>query len=125
MRDLSEEDELKPVEFVGSSRKDLRSFPKSTREVVGKALFAAQGGRKHRDAKPLAGFGDAGVLEIVADDAGNAYRAVYTVRLADVVYVLHAFQKKSKRGVTTPAEEMRKIRSRLLEAKRLHEDRPK
>ena len=84
--------------------------------VFGQALFDAQLGEKHPAAKPLRGFGGAGVLEIVEDEAGSTYRAVYTVKLADVVYVLHAFQKKSKRGLKTPPREIEKVRSRLKEA---------
>src|SRR6267154_1674407 len=99
----------KPVLWVASSRKDLKKFPKSVRQVVGQALFDAQKGRKHPDAKPLKGFGGAGVLEVVEGDDGNTYRAVYTVKLAGVVYVLHAFQKKSKSGSKTPASELEKV----------------
>ena len=90
------EPQEKPVEWVGSSRRDLKRFPKAVRTVFGQALFDAQRGQKHPDAKPLKGFGGAGVLEVVEDDDGNTYRAVYTVRFAGIVYVLHAFQKKSK-----------------------------
>ena len=106
----------KRVEWVGSSRRDLRRFPKGVRLVFGQALFDAQLGSKHPDAKPLKGFGGAGVLEIVEDDAGSTYRAVYTVKFAGVIYVLHAFQKKSKRGIKTPPQEIEKVRSRLKEA---------
>jgi len=81
-------------------------------------LFDAQTGGKHPDAKPLKGFKGAGVLEVVADDDGNTYRAVYTVKFAGVVYVLHAFQKKSKSGIKTPPEEIEKVKSRLREAEK-------
>lgn len=108
--------ESKPVKWCGSSLKDVRAFPQDVRRVIGQALFDAQRGLKHPDAKPLKGFGGAGVLEVVEDDKGNTYRAVYTVKFAGVVYVLHAFQKKSKSGVKTPAEELDKIRSRLKDA---------
>jgi phage-related protein len=106
----------KRLEWVGSSRRDVRRFPKGVRQVVGQALFDAQTGRKHPDAKPLKGFGGAGVLEVVEDEAGSTYRAVYTVKFAGVVYVLHAFQKKSKTGIKTPQSEIDKVRSRLKEA---------
>jgi phage-related protein len=98
----------KPVIWVASSRKVLKSLPKEVRRVVGQALFDAQMGGKHPDAKPLKGFGGAGVLEIVEDDDddGNTYRAVYTIRFARAVYVLHVFQKKSKSGIRTPQEEV-------------------
>lgn len=111
----------KRVVWVASSRKVLRRFPKRVRQTVGQALFDAQCGGKHPDAKPLKGFGGAGVLEVVEDDDGNTYRAVYTVKFAGAVYVLHAFQKKSKRGSKTPPEEVAKIIARLKEAEKHHE----
>ncbi len=80
---------------------------------VGHALYIAQQGGKHGSAKPLKGFGGAGVLEVLEDCEGDAYRAVYTVRFSEVVYVLHAFQKKSKHGIATPPQEIDKIRARL------------
>lgn len=83
---------------------------------VGHALFVAQMGGKHDDAKPLRGFGGASVLEIVEDHDGDTYRAVYTVRFAEIVYVLHAFQKKSKKGIATPPHEIDKVKSRLKRA---------
>ena len=110
----------RPVFWVASSRKDLRSFPKGVRLAMGQALFDAQVGGKHPDAKPLKGFRGAGVLEVVEQEYGNAYRAVYTVRFAGIVYVLHAFQKKSKSGRKTPDEEMTKVQSRLKEAEKHH-----
>jgi phage-related protein len=87
---------------------------------MGFALYLAQQGGKHRDAKPLSGFGGAGVLEVVADSSGSTYRAVYTVRLAGRVYVLHSFQKKSKRGIETPKAEINLIKSRLKRAEEEH-----
>lgn len=108
----------KPVEWMGSSLRDLRRFPKAIRTVFGQALFDAQTGHKHPGAKPLKGFGGAGVLEVVEDDNGNTYRAVYTVKFAGIVYVLHAFQKKSKSGIRTPAKEIEKVRSRLKDAEK-------
>jgi phage-related protein len=110
----------KPVFWVASSRKDLKKFPKSVRQTVGQALFDAQTGGKHPDAKPLKGFGGAGVLEVVENDEGSTYRAVYTVKFAGVVYVLHAFQKKSKKGSKTPAQEIEKAKARLKEAGKHH-----
>jgi phage-related protein len=108
----------KPVRWIASSRKDLRKFPKPVRTTFGQALFDAQTGKKHPDAKPLKGFGGAGVLEVIEDDSGSTYRAVYTVKFAGIVYVLHAFQKKSKAGIKTPAEEIAKVRARLKEAEK-------
>jgi phage-related protein len=108
----------KPVFWVASSKKDLKKFPKSVRQTVGQALFDAQTGGKHPDAKPLKGFHGAGVLEVVEDDDGSTYRAVYTVRFAGTVYVLHAFQKKSKIGKKTPPQEIEKVKTRLKEAEK-------
>ena len=106
----------KPLHFVGDSDRNLRGFPKEVREVMGQALWAAQLGKKHPDAKPLKGFTGAGVLEIVSDYDTNTYRGVYTVKLAGIVYVLHTFQKKSKRGIQTTKQDIGLIRQRLRAA---------
>jgi phage-related protein len=111
----------KPVRWVGSSKEDLRSFPQDVRLRIGGALWEAQLGSKAPYAKPLKGFGGAGVLEIVDDFDGDTFRAVYTVRFAGAVYVLHAFQKKSKRGVATPRAELELIGQRLRRAKEDYE----
>lgn len=111
---------LKPVVWIGSARADLSAFPEEVKDAIGFALYVAQQGGKHRRAKPLRGFGGAGILEIVVDDGGDTYRGVYTVRLAGRVYVLHAFQKKSKMGIRTPKAEMDLIRSRLKRAEEEH-----
>jgi phage-related protein len=113
----------KPLFWVGSSRADLRAFPEPVREAMGFALWQAQLGRKHADAKPLKGSGDAGVLEVTSDHHGSTYRSVYTVRFANAVYVLHAFQKKSTRGVKTPTREIQLVKSRLKAAKEHYENR--
>lgn len=113
-------EDLKPVRWVGTSLRDLRSFPSEVRFDIGYALFAAQRGKTDPAAKPLKGFGGASVLEIVAAHHGNAWRAVYTVRFRDAVYVLHVFQKKSTKGIATPAREIELIRRRLAEAERDH-----
>lgn len=105
--------ELSPLGWIASSRKDLKSFPDEVRQSIGVALYRAQQGKKHIDAKPLRGFGGAGVLEVVADFDGDTYRVVYTVRFTEVVYVLHCFQKKSKSGISTPQHEIELVRSRL------------
>jgi phage-related protein len=102
----------KPLDFIGSSRDDLRRFPKEVRIAMGTALNSAQLGGKHPAATPLNGFGGAGVLEIVDDFDGDTYRAVYTVKFANIVYVLHAFQKKSRKGIETPKNEIDLIRQR-------------
>jgi phage-related protein len=106
----------KPVEWIGSSRRDLRSFPKEVRRVMGQAVDDAQLGAEYPAAKALKGFGGRGVLEIVDDFDGDTFRAVYTVRFAEVVYVLHAFQKKSKKGIATPQREIDLIKARLKRA---------
>jgi phage-related protein len=107
----------KPVRWVGSSKEDLRDFPAEVRGRVGSALWDAQLGLKAPYVKPMRGFGGAGVLEIVDDFDGDTYRAVYTVRFAGAVYVLHAFQKKSRRGIATPKPELDMIEQRLKRAK--------
>lgn len=114
---------LKPLVWVATSREDLREFPDEVRRSMGYALYLAQVGKKHADAKPLKGFGGAGVLEVVEDFDGNAYRAVYTVKLAGVVYALHAFQKKSRRGVKTPPADIEKVKARLRLAAEIHAQR--
>ena len=112
---------MKPVHWMGSSRRDLRQFPKEVRRAIGYALESAQNDDRHASAKPLAGFGGAGVLEIVEDFRGDAYRGIYTVRFADAVYVLHVFMKKSKKGIATPRRELDLIRTRLKKAKEEYE----
>ena len=111
----------KPVRWIGSSREDLRSFPEEVRGRVGGALWDAQVGRKAPYAKPLRGFGGAGVLEVVDDFDGDTYRAVYTLRFSGVVYVLHAFQKKSKHGIATPKSDLKLIEERLKRAREDYE----
>jgi phage-related protein len=106
----------KPLFWMSSTQEDLRAFLQEVRQVMGYALYLAQLGDKHLDAKPLKGFAGAGVLEIVADHDGDAFQAVYTVRFADAVYALHAFQKKSTRGIATPKREIERIRQRLRQA---------
>jgi len=113
----------KPVRWVGSSLRDLRSFPRPVRRDIGQALFAAQQGKTDPAAKPMRGFGGAGVIEVVASYQGNAWRAVYTVRFQDAIYVLHAFQKKSTKGIATPLREIELIKRRLAEAERDYYER--
>jgi phage-related protein len=115
--------ELKAVRWVGASLRDLRAFPREVRLDIGHALFAAQEGKIDPAAKPLKGFGGASVLEIVASRQGNAWRAVYTVRFRDGIYVLHVFQKKSTRGIATPTREIELIKQRLAEAERDYRER--
>ncbi len=106
----------KPIRWVGGSKEDLSGFPDDMKRRIGFALFEAQMGRKAPYAKPLKGYGGAGVLEVVDDFDGDTFRAVYTVRFAEVVYVLHAFQKKSRRGIATPKSEIELIGTRLRRA---------
>ena len=103
----------KPIAWIGSSKKDLMALPLEVRKFFGHALDFAQRGDKHDAAKVLKGFGGAGVLELVEDDQDGTYRAVYTVKFAKAVFVLHCFSKKSKRGIETPKEDMDIIRARL------------
>jgi phage-related protein len=114
---------VRPLVWLGSTRKDVRSFPQPVRRDIGLALYAAQEGETDPSTKPLKGFGGASVLEIVAEGRGGTWRAVYTVRFEEAIYVLHAFQKKSKRGIATPQAELDLIRQRLVEAERLHKGR--
>lgn len=112
---------MKPVRWVASSRDDLRELPKEARRDIGFALDMAQNGERHPSAKPLKGFGGAGILEIVEHFIGDTYRAVYTVRFAEVIYVLHVFKKKSKSGIETPKQEIDLIKSRLARAQEEYE----
>ena len=107
---------LSPVIWIGSSHRDFCRFPAAVQSRMGYALYVAQQGDKHRDAKPLRGFGGATVFEIVSDHQGNTFRCIYTVRIAGSVYVLHAFQKKSKTGRETPKVETELIKRRLRDA---------
>ena len=109
----------KPLRWIGSSHKDLMALPVEVRRFFGFALSLAQSGDRHDAAKVLKGFGGAGVLEVVEHDAGGTYRAIYTVKFKQAVFVLHCFQKKSKRGIVTPKEDMAIIRARLKVAEAL------
>ena len=109
--------------FIGSSLDDISTMPDEVKRIFGFAIRAAQRGSKHPDAKPLKGFGGASVLEVVEDFDRSTYRAVYTVKFDDVVYVLHVFQKKSHKGKETPKHDIDLIRKRLKEAERQHKER--
>ena len=112
----SQSGRLRPLEWIGGSKKDLMALPDEVVNVFGYALYLAQTGGKHAQAKALQGFGSAGVLEVVEDLRGNTYRAVYTVRFAVRVFVLHVFQKKSKSGIATPKPDLDLIKERLKAA---------
>ncbi|MBY4725083.1 MULTISPECIES: type II toxin-antitoxin system RelE/ParE family toxin [Burkholderia] len=107
---------IKPLYWLGSARKDLKAMPQAVQDTFGYALYLAQTGRKHDQAKPLKGFGSAGVLEIVESEDNGTYRAVYTVKLGSSVYVLHCFQKKSSIGIATPRPDSNLVRERLKAA---------
>jgi phage-related protein len=109
---------IKPTVFVGSSRKDLQGFPAPVRSEIGQALFEAQLGDHPHNAKPLKGL--SGVLEIRDNHDGDTYRAVYTVRFEGVLYVLHAFQKKSTSGMATPQRHIDLVKQRLRDAETIH-----
>ena len=115
--------QARPVTWVGSSRQDLKEFPEEVRRDIGQALYAAQQGDTDPAAKPLKGFGGARVMEIVDRHDTNTYRAAYTAQFDEAIYVLHVFQKKAKRGASTPKHEIDLIRRRLAEAERLHKQR--
>ncbi len=114
---------LRPLYWVASSKRDLMVMPGKVQDVFGYALHLAQAGKKHPAAKPLKGFGGAGVLEVVEDFQSDTYRAVYTVRFESAVYVLHCFQKKSTSGIATPKPDLELIKTRLraVEAQHLGE----
>lgn len=107
------EKNMKPLFWVRSSKKDLLEMPEQVVDVFGYALYLAQNGLKHPQSKPLKGFGSSGVLEVIDDYRGNTYRAVYTVRFGNGVYVLHCFQKKSRKGIETSKQDMDLIEARL------------
>jgi phage-related protein len=115
----------KPLFWVASSKKDFGAFPTDVHDVMGRALLDAQFGDMPRQAKPLKGFGGSGVVELVDSYDGDAYRLVYTVRFEGAVYVLHAFQKKSTKGIATPKREMDLVRSRLTMAEEHYRNRRK
>lgn len=116
-------DARKELIWIGPSRRHLSQFPIEVKRTMGFALHQAQIGQKHEKAKPLKGFGGAGVLEVVEDDDGSTFRTVYTVKFDDAIYVLDAFQKKSVRGIKTPKVDIQRIKARLKDAQEIHDDR--
>ena len=115
---------LRPLLWIASSKKDYRTFPVAVQEHLGFELFLAQTGQHPPSAKPLKGHGG-GVVELIEDFDGDTYRAVYTARFKDTVYVLHAFKKKSKHGIKTPKNDLGLIERRLREAASDHAARVK
>jgi phage-related protein len=116
---------IKPVWWIGSTKKDLLALPEEVQHQVGFALYQVQLGKVPAEAKPLKGFGGASVQEIVVDYHRDTYRAVYTVRFADRVYVVHVFKKKAKSGIATPKSELELIERRLKQAAEMEKDRRK
>jgi phage-related protein len=115
----------KSVEWIGPAYAELMGLPAGVRRTVGYALHMAQGGAKHDKVKPLKGYKGAGVLEVVEDHDGDTYRAVYTVKFAGTVYVLHCFQKKAKKGISTPKSTIDLINKRLQQAAAIHQEKEK
>ena len=114
---------LKPIVWMGSSRRDLAKFPEPARDLMGYALCVAQLGGKHRETKTLSGLGGAGVVEIIKDHRGDTFRAVYTLRFAGSIYVLHVFQKKSKTGRETTRRDIELIQQRLQAAEQIAQEK--
>ena len=114
---------MKRIVWVRDSKADLKRFPEVVQKHIGVALMVAQMGDKHPDAKPMRGFGGASVIEVIEDHDGDTYRAVYTVRFAEALYVLHCFQKKSRRGIATHRRDIDLIKERLRRAEELYRQR--
>ena len=114
--------EMKPVIWVGSSREDLKELPEGVQDKIGRALLKVHYGSKPTSARILSGFHGAGVLEIKADHDGDTYRAIYTVRFAERVYVLHVFQKKSRHGIQTSKQDIDLLQARLERAETMHQE---
>lgn len=115
---------LKPVRWIGSSYDNWIRFPDDVQDVIGYSLYLAQAGRKAANTCPMKGYRGAKVLEIRDDFNGNTFRAVYTLEFRNVIYVLHAFQKKSKHGISTPRGDIELVQKRLMQAKKHYEENP-
>ena len=116
---------MRPVIWIGSSHQDWQTFPGDVQDVMGYALYLAQCGEKANNVKPLIGFKGASVLEITDNYDSDTYRAIYTVKFQDAIYVLHAFQKKSKKGIATPKNHIQLIEQRLKKAREYHDKHQK
>lgn len=112
----------KPLVWLGSSKKDLVEMPVGVRKFFGHALHFAQCGEQHSAVKILKGFGGGNTLEIVANEQGNTFRTVYTTKYKEAVFVLHVFQKKSKKGISTPKPDMDIIQKRMKIAEKLSQE---
>lgn len=108
--------------YLGSTEKDAAKLPDEVRELFAHALTIAMAGGQHEDAKPLKGFNGRGVVEVVADERNSTFREIYTIKFEEAVYVLHIFQKKSKKNIETPKQEMELIKQRLKWAEALHKE---
>lgn len=113
IKKLIDDKAIKELGWVASSKKDLLTFPIDVCKGMGHALYIAQQGGKHKNAKPLKGYNGATILEITQNDGNGTYRTMYTVQFAEIVYVLHAFQKKSKTGIKTTKQDMDLVERRL------------
>jgi phage-related protein len=113
---------MKRLIWIGSSREDLKEFPDEIQDEMGHALYLAQMGDRHNHAKTLSGLGSAKIIEIRETDRSGTYRVVYTVEMAKFIFVLHAFQKKSKSGIATPKQDIDLIKRRLKDAESLHKE---
>lgn len=113
---------VKALSWIASSKKDLMEFPIDVRKEMGHALYIAQEGGKHKNAKPLKSFGGAAVLEVVQDDESGIYRTMYTVQFEEILYVLHAFQKKSKTGIATAKQDLDLLKKRLKAAQKKYKE---
>ena len=113
---------IRPLVWMGSSKRDYRAFPEDVKGSFGFALYLAQTGGRALHAKPFKSLGG-GVVELVQDYDKGTYRAIYTIRFSGTVYVLHAFQKKSKRGIGTTRQDVEMVRRRLRDAEMLHRSR--
>ena len=115
--------DIRPLRWVGSARRDLKTFPRAVQREIGQALYAAQCGETYPSVKALRGFGGASVLEVIAPFETDTYRAVYTVQLGSAIYVLHAFKKKAKKGRQTPKKDIDLVKRRLEAARQDHNGR--
>ncbi|WP_249274154.1 type II toxin-antitoxin system RelE/ParE family toxin [Parachlamydia sp. AcF125] len=113
---------MKRLFWIGSSREDLKEFPDEVRNEMGHGLYLAQMGERHNHAKTLSGLGSAKIIEIRENDRSGTYRVVYSVEMEEFIFVLHAFQKKSKSGISTPKQDVNLIKRRLKEAESLYKE---
>lgn len=113
---------MKRLIWIGSSLEDLKEFPNDVQDEMSHGLYLAQMGERHNHAKTLSGFGSAKIIEIRENDRTGTFRVVYTVEMFGFIFVLHAFQKKSKSGIATPKQEIDLIKRRLKDAESLYND---